>query len=173
MQSFTSTIKKFGEQGEKTGWSYLEVPAEIAEQLKPGYRKSYRVKGKLDNYKIQQVSMLPMGGGNFIIPLNATIRRAIGKSKGAVVMLQLAEDSRGLEIYPELIKCLKDEPAALDNFRKQPGSHQRYFSKWILSAKTDITKAKRIAMTVKAMANNLDFGQMLRNEREHNLFKKP
>ena len=32
--------------GEKTGWSYIEIPAAIAQQLKPNYKKSFRVKGK-------------------------------------------------------------------------------------------------------------------------------
>ena len=35
---------------------YLE-----GEQLKPGCKKSFKVKGKLDGYSISQVSLLPMG----------------------------------------------------------------------------------------------------------------
>jgi hypothetical protein len=165
MPTFTSVIKKFGEQGEKTGWSYLEVPEEIASQIKPGCKKSYRVKGKLDNYVIGKVSMLPMGGGNFIIPLNGEIRKALKKNKGATVKLQLVEDGRDLEISPDLIACLKDEPGALEQFSQQPGSHQRYFSKWILSAKTDTTMAKRIALTVRAMVKGLNYSEMIRESR--------
>jgi uncharacterized protein YdeI (YjbR/CyaY-like superfamily) len=113
-----------------------------------------------------------MGDGSFILPVNADIRKAIGKNKGATVKVQLAEDKRELEIAPELIECLKDEPPALENFRKQPPSHQRYFSKWILSAKTDATKAKRIALAVKAMVNNMNYGQMIRDEKKNNLYRK-
>jgi hypothetical protein len=47
MVQFTAIIKRFGQQGEKTGWTYIEVPAAMAEQLVPGNRKSFRVKGKL------------------------------------------------------------------------------------------------------------------------------
>ena len=163
MITFTGTIRKFGSQGEKTGWSYLEIPAKIAEQIKPGTKKSYRVKGKLDNYKIEQVSLLPMGEGNFIIPLNAAIRRGIKKNVGAMVKLQLAEDKRELEICQELIECLNDEPAASKNFNKLPPSHQRYYSKWILSAKTDQTRAKRIAKAIEGLINNKTFGETMKS----------
>ena len=47
-----------------------------------------------------------------------------------------------------------------------PGSHQKYYSKWIESAKTDQTRAKRIAMAVNALATGLDFGGMLRKARD-------
>ena len=36
MIHFKAVIKKFGEQGEKTGWSYIEVPEEVASKIKPG-----------------------------------------------------------------------------------------------------------------------------------------
>ncbi len=45
MLKFTTTIKKFDKQGEKTGWTYIEIPAAIAQQLNPENRKSFRVKG--------------------------------------------------------------------------------------------------------------------------------
>lgn len=163
MVTFTAIIRRFGQQGEKTGWSFLEIPAEVAEKLKPGTRKSYRVKGKLDNYKIEQVSLLPMGEGNFIIPLNAAIRKGIKKNVGATVKLQLAEDKRELEICPELIECLQDEPVARKNFEKLPPSHQRYYSKWILSAKTEETKAKRIAKTIEGLIINRTFGETMKS----------
>jgi hypothetical protein len=163
MITFTAIISKFGQQGEKTGWSYLEIPAEIAEQIKPGTRKGYRVKGKLDNYRIEQVSLLPMGEGNFIIPLNAAMRKAIKKNVGATVTLQLAEDKKEPELCPELVECLQDEPAALKNFQKLPPSHQRYYSKWILSAKTEQTKAKRIAKTIEGLIKNLTFGETMKS----------
>ncbi len=163
MITFTSTIRRFGHQGEKTGWTFLEIPAEIAEQIKPGTRKSYRVKGKLDNHKIEQVSLLPMGEGNFIIPLNDNIRKGIKKNVGATVKLQLAEDKRGLQICPELIDCLDDEPVARQQFNKLPPSHQRYYSNWILSAKTEQTKAKRIAKTIDGLINNKTFGETMKS----------
>src|SRR5688572_9956803 len=110
--TFECIIKKFQKQAEKTGWTYIEIPAAIASKIKPGTKKSFRVKGKIDQHKIEQVSLLPMGEGAFIIPLNNTIRKAIHKSTGATVKMQLSEDIRQLEINADLIACLKDEPMA-------------------------------------------------------------
>src|SRR6185312_7994139 len=106
MIQFTTIIKKFDKQGEKTGWSYVEIPEEIATQIKPGYKRSYRVKGYFDSYKIERTSMLPMGDGNFIIPLNAAMRKALGKRKGAEIKVSLEEDKRKVEINETFLLCL-------------------------------------------------------------------
>ena len=81
MVQFTTTIRQFDKQGEKTGWTYIEVPSDIAEKLMPGNRKGFRVKGKLDNFSIKGIALLPMGGGNFILTLNADLRRGIRKKE--------------------------------------------------------------------------------------------
>jgi len=168
MIQYTTEILRFREQGEKTGWSYIEVPSEIAGKLKPGCKVSFRVKGKLDNFSVKQVALLPMGGGDFIIPINATLRRGIKKRKGDMLKVQLEEDKSDFAFNADFMACLEDEPEAMKFFKKQPGSHQKYFSKWIDSAKTDATKAKRIAMAVNAMARHLNYAQMLREQKAKN-----
>jgi len=45
MIQFIVTIHRFEKQGEKTGWTYIEIPVDIAEKLKPGSKKSFRVLG--------------------------------------------------------------------------------------------------------------------------------
>jgi len=155
-------MKRFDRQGEKTGWTYIEIPADHAQKLKPGNRKEFKVKGKIDKHAIHRVSLLPMGGGIFIMPVNGAMRKAIGKKHGAMVNVELTEDKSEFVFNNDLMECLQDEPAALDFFKTLPGSHQRYFSKWIDSAKTEQTKAKRIAQTVSALAKKLGYGEMLR-----------
>ena len=166
MIHFNAVIKKFAAQGEKTGWSYIEIPGEIASKIKPGYRKSFRVKGLLDNYAIERTSLLPMGGGSFIIPINATIRKALGKRKGAVIKTSLTEDVRDVEINKTFLICLADEPKALEFFNSLPRSHRNYFSKWIESAKSEETKASRIARAVTALSRKLGYPEMMRFGRE-------
>jgi Domain of unknown function (DUF1905)/Bacteriocin-protection, YdeI or OmpD-Associated len=167
---FNAVIKKFNEQGEKTGWSYIEVPEEIASRIKPGYKRSFRVKGSLDNYKIERTSLLPMGGGSFIIPINATIRKALGKRKGAIIKVILTEDDRKVEINKTFLLCLGDEPGALEFFNSLPGSHRNYFSKWIESAKTEETKANRIARAVTALSRKFGYPEMMRMAKQEKLF---
>lgn len=162
MVQFSTTILKFGSKGEKTGWTYIEVPADIARQLKPGNKKEFKVKGKLDKHSITRQSVIPMGGGAFIIPLNAALRKAIGKRHGAMLKVQLKEDKTEFIFNNDFMECLDDDPAAKKFFESLPGSHQRYFSKWIDSAKTEPTKVKRISMAVNALAKKWGYGEMLR-----------
>ena len=166
MVKFNAVIKKFAEQGEKTGWSYIEIPEEIAVKIKPGCKKSFRVKGLLDDHKIERVSMLPVGGGNFIIPINVALRKILGKRKGEIIKASLAEDARSVEINKTFLLCLQDEPAALEFFNSLPGSHRNYFSKWIESAKTHETKEKRIALAVIALSRKLGYAGMLRMKKD-------
>jgi Domain of unknown function (DUF1905)/Bacteriocin-protection, YdeI or OmpD-Associated len=166
MIRFTATIKKFGSKGEKTGWTYVEVPVDIAQELKPDNKKEFKVKGKLDKYVIKRISLIPMGGGLFIMALNADMRKAIGKKEGAMLEVQLTEDKSDFVFNADFMECLKDEPAADKYFQSLTGSHQRYFSKWIDSAKTDATRTKRIAMAVNALARGWGYLEMIRNSRQ-------
>ncbi len=163
---FTATIEKYTKPDDKYGWTYIIVPAEIANQLNPGVKKGYRVKGQLDNYVFEGVSLLPVGEGNFMLALNATIRKGIGKGQGAILKVSLAIDTKEYELDTDLTDCLADEPLAAAAFYKMPRSHQNYYSKWVQSAKTEATKAKRIAMAVDALAKGLDYGAMLRKARD-------
>lgn len=166
MVKFTATLLQFAEQGEKTGWTYIEVPADLAEQLKPGTKKSFRVKGKLDHFSIEGVALVPMGGGNFILAVNADMRKGIGKRKGALVKVQLQEDKKGYVLNADLVECLADDPAAQAFFKSLPQGHQNYFSKWIDSAKTEPTKAKRIAMAVSALSKRMGYPEMIRSNKQ-------
>lgn len=166
MVKFNCVIEKFAKQGEKTGWTYIKVPAKIALQLKPGNKKSFRVKGKLDEHEFSGMALLPMGDGDFIMALNANVRRTIRKIKGDKLTVQLQEDTKPILPQPELVECLADEPGSLEFFTKLPPSHRTYFIKWIDSAKSDPTRTKRIAMVVTAMAKKQDFGEMLRSARK-------
>jgi hypothetical protein len=166
MVQFTATLKKFENQGEKTGWTYIEVPADIAGKLKPGNKKSFRVKGKLDEYKIAGVALMPMGGGLFIMAVNASMRKGIGKRAGAMLKLQLELDKKPFQFNKDFIDCMGDEPLAMEFFNTLAPSHQRYFSKWIDDAKTDATKTKRIAQAVTALSKKWGYGEMIRSQKK-------
>jgi hypothetical protein len=170
MVKFSAKLLKFDEQGEKTGWTYLSIPEDIAQQLKPGNKKPFRVKGRLDNFKINSIALMPMGDGSFIMPFNAVMRRGTGKRKGANVVVMLEEDDTPFKLNEDFMMCLNDEPAALKHFNSLAGSHRNYFGKWIDSAKTEATKTKRIAMAVSALARNMGYPEMLREQKNKKLF---
>jgi len=155
-------LKKFASQGEKTGWTFIEVPAELAQQLKPNYKKSFRVKITLDDVPFEGVAMVPMGGGDFIIAINAAMRKAIRKIKGDSVDVSISIDEKGYQINEDFLACLEDEPRALAFFNTLPKGHQTYYSKWIESAKTIETKTKRIANSIRYLSQEMGYGEMVR-----------
>jgi uncharacterized protein DUF1905/bacteriocin resistance YdeI/OmpD-like protein len=163
---FKTTILQFKEMGEKTGWTYIKVPAALAQELKPDNKKSFRVKGKLDAHPVSGLALIPMGGGDFIMALNAAIRKAIHKQKGATLQVELEIDSKTIAPPKALLDCLADEPKALDFFRSLPKSHQNYYGNWVKAGKTEGTRARRIARIVDAMLKKQTYGEMLRAYRD-------
>ena len=130
MVKFSTTILKFDSQGEKTGWTYIIIPAKIAQQINPGIKKSFRVKGKLDEFIIEKVALMPMGEGDFIMAVNAAMRKGIRKQKGATLKIELEVDKSPILPPSELIECMADEPEALKYYNSLPQGHRNYFTKW-------------------------------------------
>jgi hypothetical protein len=160
-------ILQFADQGEKTGWTYIDIPADIAQQLKPGNKKSFRVKGMLDSFPIKAVALMPVGEGAFIMAINAAMRKGIHKRAGAMLQVTLEVDNNTEVIVPDdLQECFEYEPDGMDYFNRLPEGHRRYFVNWINSAKTEPTRAIRIANTINAMVNKWNYGQMIRAMRK-------
>lgn len=168
MLSFTAILKKFNEQGEKTGWTFIDVSGEQANTLKPNTKKSFRVKGKLDNYAFEGVALVPIGAGNFILAINATMRQALKKRKGDTVQVQLTFDEKGYQLNEDFVDCLNDDPTAIAYFKSLSKGHQNYFSKWIESAKTIETKTKRISMAINALTKQMGYPEMIRAQQAEN-----
>ncbi len=172
MIRFTTKILRFKEMGEKTGWSYIRIPAAHAQKLMPGNKKSFRVKGKLDDLAVEKMALIPMGEGDFILALKASVRKALRKQKGDLLRVEMDVDKAVIKPPKELMECLADEPAALAFFSSLPKSHQNYFGGWVRAAKTEGTRTKRIVCVVDAMVKKLRFNEMLRarsDEREGGL----
>ncbi len=165
MISYQTLLMKFESKGEKTGWTYIELPAHLAQKILKNNKKSFRVKGYFDKIEVQGLSTIPMGDGNFIIALNAGIRKKIYKEAGVMLDVQLEHDKEFVITIPEdLYVCLEEE-RLIDGFEKLAKSHQNYFINWINSAKTEATRTKRIMLTVDAMTKGWDYGQMIRADK--------
>ena len=165
MVSFKTTIEKFKKQGEKTGWTYIIIPEELAQKINPGVKKSYRIKGSLDNFSFSGMNLLPMGEGDFILALNVDVRKAIRKKQGDMLTVKIELDKSKYKLNEELVQILETEPKALAHFKSLPESHQNYYSKWIESAKTLNTRHDRIASTLNAMLKKQTFAEMLRERK--------
>ena len=169
MVEFDTIMLQFAEQGEKTGWTYIDIPTDIARQLKPNTRTSFRVKGLLDSLLVNGMALMPMGDGNFIMALKADVRKKLHKNAGAKLHVCLEEDTEyKVDVPAELQDCFDFEPDAQEFFNSLPKSHREYFIKWINEAKTNETRAKRTVNTINAMLRKWNYSQMLRKMKENN-----
>jgi hypothetical protein len=157
MTRFTTSLQQFDEKGEKSGWTYILIPQDIALSLTSGSRKTFRVKGKIDECNIKGVAVMPMGDGSFILPVNATMRKAIGKRKGAMVNVSLLVDKAIPEVPAAFAACLTDEPDAKLFFEQLPLSQRNYFNKWVVAVKSEELQAKRIAQAIDALLKHQNF----------------
>lgn len=162
MIEFATTVLRFGEMGEKTGWTYVVIPEPLAQKLKPGNKKSFRVTGTLDAHAIRQVAVMPMGDGAFLLGINAEMRKATGKGQGAEMCIKLEVDDSPILPPAELLECLADEPEAMAYWESISGAHRNYFINHIESAKTVETRTRRVAQSLDALMKKMDYGQMIR-----------
>lgn len=156
-------IERYSTNGEKTGWSYVFIPQDIADQIKPNSRIGFRVRGFIDQVAVKGMSVMPVKDEGFILPLNKPLRKALRKEEGAVIELDLEFDVNfKIEMPDDLEICLAEEDELLERFLAMPKSHQNYFINWLNTAKTEPTRTKRLVMIVNAMFNKLDFGGMIK-----------
>lgn len=166
MVNFKAEIERFGTNGEKTGWSYVFIPEEIAQQI-ANDRRGFRVRGQIDHVSITGKSLLPVRGGGFILTLDAKLRRQLRKEADSPVVLALEHDvDFKIEMPKDLEVCLAQEDGLLEHFLSYTKSHQNYFIVWLNTAKTEATRTKRLIMIVDAMAKKQDFGLMMRSNRK-------
>jgi Bacteriocin-protection, YdeI or OmpD-Associated/Domain of unknown function (DUF1905) len=166
MLRFKAEIRKYARQGEKTGWTYVDIPVDLAGKLYPGNRKSFRIQGTLDGLAVKALALIPMGEGHFILPLNTALRKRLRKSAGQTLQLSISRDENPdpVPMPEDFAACLEDEPAARKHFYKLPGSHQKYYIKWINGAKTETTRVKRIAQAVSGLLREMGYGEMLKGK---------
>jgi hypothetical protein len=131
MVKFSGVLEQFSGMGEKSGWTYLYIPAAVSQKINPGVRKSYRVKGKMNNAPVESVSLMPAGQGNFILIFNARLRKLTGKKAGDKILVQLETDLSPRKPDNDFLICLEEDAVAKKHFKSLTPSHQHYFSSWI------------------------------------------
>ena len=163
MHSFKSIIQKFANKGEKTGWTYVDVPLDVLTKLKRKDKKEFRIKGVIDDVAFERLATYPIGDGNFIIAINAELRKKLGKKEGAMVSVKLELDKSEALKSQELIDCLNEDAVAKKQFDALLPSHQNYYHRYVYTAKGADTKAGRIINIINAMYNKQNFGEMIRS----------
>lgn len=155
--------KRIAQSGFKmSAWTYVVI-ADFPVERK-GRNSNVRVRGWIDAYELQQYNLLPLKEGGMMLPLNATVRKKIGKGVGDTVHVMLYADESPLVVSEDIMACLMDSPKAYDFFISLSESNQKYYIDWIEAAKKVETKAERIVKTVERLENGLKFYDWRREE---------
>jgi hypothetical protein len=141
---FHSTV----ELGGKTATGF-EVPADVIESLGRGKRPPVTVTVESHTYR---TTVAPMGG-RFMIPLSAENREAAGLSAGDEVRVEIALDTapREMKAPGDLAAALAASPEAEAFFDSLSFSHKRSYVDWIVGAKKDETRERRVAQAVELL----------------------
>jgi len=142
--TFRTTILTAGKTA--TG---IVVPAKVVESLGAGKRPPVRV--TLNGYSYR--STIAVMGGKFMIGVSAEVRAAAGVAGGDTLDVDVALDSapRTASVPPDLEKALKRDAKARARFAGLSYSKQKALALPIEQAKTDETRARRLASALKAL----------------------
>ncbi|MFJ5957471.1 YdeI/OmpD-associated family protein [Paenarthrobacter sp. NPDC092416] len=137
---FTTTIQG---DGNKAG---IEVPDEIVEALGAGKRPPVVVTINGESYR----SSIAVMGGKYMVGVSAANRELTGASAGDTVEVGLEVDTqpRVMEVPEDLAVALEAEPEAKAFYATLSYSAQRRYVEPIGDAKTEETRARRIAKVV-------------------------
>jgi hypothetical protein len=134
---FTTTIQG---NGNKTG---IEVPEGIVNALGAGRRPPVVVTINGHSYR----SSIAVMGGQNMIGVSAANRELTGASAGDTVEVDIELDTqpRVIDVPEDLAAALEADPNAKAFYATLPYSSQRRYVEPIADAKTDETRARRIA----------------------------
>ena len=139
----------------KGGWTFTVIPEIPPDKKSPfGWVK---VKGSIDGFEINKYHLMPTGKGQLFLFVKSEIRKKIKKQAGDYVHVILYLDNEPLEVPEELLSCLQDDTAALEFFNSLDENEKHSYVKWIYSAKTEQTKADRIAKTLTGLSERRKF----------------
>lgn len=146
-------LEKFPGKG---GWTYAAIPEILQNKNKPfGW---VTVKGSIDNYKLKQYKLMPMGNGQLFLPVKAQIRKKLKKAAGDFVHVILYPDESPVTTPQEILDCFEMESqATLDTFLSFTEGERKAYLDWIYGAKKEETKAERIAKMMVRLEKGLKF----------------
>ena len=117
----------------------------------------------MDDVAFERLAVYPIGDGNFIIAINAELRKKLGKKEGATVFLKIELDNSAPLQSEELMDTLNDDKVAKKQFDSLLLSHRNYFHRYVYTAKGIDTKAGRIVNIINAMYKKQNFSEMIRS----------
>lgn len=161
-----TALQKYESNGEKTGWSYILSPAKSARKIYDQNKKSFRIKGQIDDFTFHGQATLPIDDGAYILPVKVPCLKKLRKKASDEVLLIMELDLQLYVLNPVMMECLEDDLVALQQFSSFTKSHQNYFSKWVNTTKTGSNLAKRISVILKAMHLKQDYSALIGSQKK-------
>jgi Bacteriocin-protection, YdeI or OmpD-Associated/Domain of unknown function (DUF1905) len=148
---FTARLRP---SGHGAGGHLVDVPDEVVAAL--GGRGRIPVRACFNGipYRGSIVRM----GGVMMLGVTKAIMAEAGAGPGDVldVVVESDEAPRDVEVPPELTKALKRNPAARAVWDGLSFSHRREYVGYIVEAKKEETRARRVERTIQALTERAD-----------------
>lgn len=147
MQAFNAPIVEAASKG----GAYIEIPFNVEEVYGA---KRVKVKATFDGIEYRG-SLVRMGSDCHILGITKAIRQKIGKSIGDSVLVTLKEDDepRFIEVPLEFKEIIEQDIELLNFWNTLSYSAQKKYADWMMSAKKEETRAKRLATSVEKLKN--------------------
>jgi len=137
----------------KGGWTYALIP-EIPQDKKAHFGW-VTVNGRIDDYKLERIKLMPDGKGHLFLAVKAAIRKKIKKEAGDTVFIELSTAVGPLRLPEEIKLCFENEsPKLYATFCQLSESEQQAYLDWIYTAKKEATKVERIVTMMEKLADN-------------------
>lgn len=146
-------------------WKVAMIPEVAMPKVSFGIMK---VKGKIDTYEFSNAHLMPMGNGHLGLPVKAALRKKLKKQAGDMVHIVLYKDQAPLVVPNELLLCMEYGEGILERFETYSDSEKKAFIDWIYSARTEQTKADRIAKTIEMVQRGERFYDKLKQGKGRN-----
>jgi len=142
--TFTATIQNAG-----GGGAFVEVPFDVEKEFGS---KRPKVKAMIGGVPYRG-TLTRMGTECHILGIRKEIREQIGRTFGGEIKITVEPDAepRVVEVPTDFAKALGKEKSAQAYFNSLSYSHQREHVNYIMEAKREETRAKRIDRTIEIL----------------------
>ena len=147
MTEFEQEFEAPLEADPRTGDVFVVVPFAVAGVY--GTPDELPVQTAIDGFPYQG-ELVPLGDGYHGLTIPRAVRRAVGKTVGDVLRVQLSHDlsERVVTMPDDLAAALAENAAALAFFKKLEQPEQRAYVRYLKGAKNPEARAKRLTETV-------------------------
>ncbi len=128
----------------KGGWTYALLPPVIK-----GGKKNFgwaRVNAVIDEYEMNNASLMPIKGGRLFLAVKAEIRKKIKKEAGDTAHIRLYGNKPVDSVSEaDFHDALADAPEALANFQALTKNGRKAWLSWVFEPDNDETIIERMA----------------------------